>query len=51
MELYGNLVILQKFKNVYRIKLSIHAENFNFKVQSFDEVDKIARPSQNKNEK
>jgi hypothetical protein len=36
-----NLIILQKFKNVCAIKLSIQAENLNFKVQSFDEVDKM----------
>src|SRR5665647_3969595 len=30
-----------KFKNVCRIKTSIKAENFNFKIQSFNEVNKI----------
>lgn len=36
-----NTIILQKFKHIYGIKLSIKAENFDFKIRSFDEIEKI----------
>nr|WP_200895755.1 hypothetical protein [Methanosarcina mazei] len=32
---------MQKFKHIYGIKLSIKAENFDFKIRSFDEIEKI----------
>jgi hypothetical protein len=37
-----NIISLQKFKHIYRIKSSIKAKNLNFKFHSFDEVEKIS---------
>ena len=38
-----NFIILQKFKHVYGIEFSIQAKNLNFRIQSFNKVDKIGR--------